>query len=76
MKRITQQLYSEGTTHKHLNNALSRFHQQEPFRNGVDWEFQYLWAELTDEQCMMFLLQNPEYIGRFKDVTTPTNSST
>jgi len=68
MKRITQSIEYEGTGHQNLINALKDFFDEEPFANGFDWQFQYLWATMTDEQAMMFLLKHPEFIGRFKEV--------
>jgi hypothetical protein len=68
MKRITQSIEYEGTNHQALINALKDFFDQEPFANGFDWQHQYLWATMTDEQSMMFLLKHPEFIGRFTTV--------
>ena len=69
MMLITQQVYTEGPNAdvQRLNTALKQFHQTDPFSNGFDWENQYLWARMTDEQCVMFVLKHPEYAGRFKE---------
>lgn len=58
----------EGTTHQRLNYALKDFFSVSPFANGFDWQFQYLWATMTDEQCFAFCLKYPEYTERFKTV--------
>lgn len=68
--QITQPVYTEGPNAdvKQLNTALKEFFLREPFSNGFDWEYQYLWATMTDEQCIMFVLKYPQYAGRFKPV--------
>ena len=68
MKQITQTIEYEGANHQALISALKDFFDQEPFATGIDWQFQLLWARMTDEQAIMFLLKHPEYIGRFKEV--------
>lgn len=68
MKLITQSLEYEGNNHTELRTALTQFYQQEPFSTGLDWQNQYIWAKMTDEQALMFLLKHPEYVGRFKSV--------
>lgn len=69
MKIITQSVYSEGPNAEvhRLNQALKEFHTHTPFANGFDWEHQYLWAKLTDEDCLAFCLKHPEYTNRFKE---------
>lgn len=69
MKIIKQPVYTEGVNAevKSLNSALKQFHSHTPFANGFDWEYQYLWAKLTDEDCLAFCLRHPEYANRFKE---------
>lgn len=68
MKKITQSLEYEGSNCSELSYALQRFHKQSPFNNGVDWQFQTLWATMTDEQHLMFSLKHPEFSAMFKDI--------
>jgi hypothetical protein len=70
MKKITQTLYPEGDnkTAYYLRNCLKEFFDQEAFDTGVDWQFEYLWAVMTDSQCLMFCLKHPEFTTRFKEV--------
>lgn len=68
MKQITQTLeYAEDQRYE-LTNNLSDWHKQHPFRSGVNFEFQYLWAELEDEDCLAFCLRHPQWSHLFKDV--------
>ena len=69
MQRITQSLDYEGTNHHELNHRLKEFHNEHPFESGFDWEYQYLWATMTDDDCLIFCLKYPEYAPRFKEVT-------
>lgn len=70
MKEITQSMDYEGlpfyTTPLHTD--LREFHSKHPFQTGVDWQFKYLWARMTDEDCLAFCLKYPEHSNRFKDV--------
>lgn len=68
MKMITQSIEYEGMNHQQLNYRLREFHEQEPFSTGFSWENQFLWATMTDEQCLMFCLKYPEYTDRFRQV--------
>jgi hypothetical protein len=68
MKKITATLYPEGTNHRPLIEDMKSWHQQHPFKNGVNFDYQYFWAELTDEDCLAFCLKYPEYQSKFKDV--------
>jgi hypothetical protein len=67
MKTITQSLESEGNNHQRLNYALKDFFAVSPFANGFDWQSCYLWATMTDEQCLLFCLKHPEYTERFRE---------
>lgn len=72
MMQITQSIDYEGTNHQVLNQRLKDFYQEHPFKSGFDWEFQYLWATMTDEDCLAFCLKYPEYSQRFKEVANDT----
>ena len=50
-----------------LQRDLQAWHRQHPFKNGVDYEFEYYWATMTDEDCLAFCLKHPEHINRFKE---------
>lgn len=69
MKRITQTLeYAEDQRYE-LTNNLSDWHKLHPLAdNGVDFEYQYLWATMTDEDCLAFCLLHPQWADKFKDV--------
>lgn len=67
MKRITQSMSYEGSNDSDLRTALREWHKNFPFRSGIDWQFQYYWAELEDEDCLLFCLRHPEYKERFKN---------
>lgn len=67
MKTIIQTIAYEGANDSKLRSDLSDWHKQHPFANGFDWEFEYLWATMTDEDCLAFCLKHPEYSDRFKD---------
>lgn len=68
MMKIIQDMYPEGLQHKELVLALKEFHSHSPFSNGFDWDFQQLWAVMTDEDCLAFCLKHPQYANRFKEV--------
>lgn len=68
MKKITQSMEYEGNNHGALTRALRDWHSQHPFATGIDWQFQYMWAELEDQDCLAFCLKHPEYADRFKQV--------
>ena len=68
MKKISANLYTEGSAHQPLVMALKEFFEQEPFDNGLDWEFHLLWAVMTDAQHLMFILKHPEYQHMFKEL--------
>ena len=69
MKKITQTIEYEGNGASVLRNDLQAWHHQHPLHNtGIDWEFQYLWATMTDEDCLAFCLKYPQHSNKFKDV--------
>jgi len=68
MKQIRHSLEYEGVNHQAIISALKDFFDEQPFANGIDWQYKYLWATMTDEQAMMFLLKHPEFIGRFQTI--------
>jgi hypothetical protein len=55
----------EGPNHSQLRDDLREWHKQHPFDNGIDWQSQYMWAIMEDEQAFAFLLKHPQYITRF-----------
>jgi hypothetical protein len=68
MKRITQSLeYAEDQRYE-LTNNLQDWHKLHPFASGIDWEFQYMYANLEDHDCLAFLLKHPQWAHKFKDV--------
>ena len=68
MKRITQTLeYAEDQRYE-LTNNLSDWHKLHPFSSGVNFEYQYLWAELEDHDALAFALKHPQWSHLFKDV--------
>jgi hypothetical protein len=69
MKKITQTLeYAEDQRYE-LTANLSNWHKLHPLAdNGVDFELQYLWATMTDEDCLAFCLLHPQWAHKFKDV--------
>lgn len=70
MRLITQTIYTEGgNPEANLLKAHLREHYDvDPFITGVDWPNECIWAKLTEEQHIMFVLKNPQYAGRFKVV--------
>lgn len=69
MKKITQTLQYEVDQRYELTNNLSDWHKQHPLAdNGVDFEFQYMWATMTDEDCLAFCLLHPQWADRFTTV--------
>ena len=70
MKIIRQSIEYEGHNHHQLQRDLQAWHRQHPFQSGLDWGMQTMWATMTDEDCLAFLLKYPQYIGRFQDVKT------
>ena len=68
MMKITADLYPEGQAHQPLVRALKEFFDQHTFDNGLDWQWQQLWAVMTDQQCMMFCLKYPQYQHMFRKV--------
>ena len=68
MKRITQTMEYEGTNGYELTAVLKDWHTEHPFQSGIDWQFQYMWAELEDEDCLAFCLKHPQFAHRFRTV--------
>jgi len=69
MKKITQSIEYEGISgYTGLHSALKEFHIDHPFQTGVDWQFQYMWAILEDEDCLAFCLKHPQFAHRFTTV--------
>lgn len=69
MKRITQTLEYEGDNRYELTTNLRDWHKLHPLADqGVDFEFQYMYADLEDEDCLAFCLLHPQWAHRFKDV--------
>ena len=69
MKKITQTLEYDDDLRYELSSNLSDWHKHTPLAdNGVDFEFQYLWATMTDEDCVLFCLKHPQWADRFRTV--------
>jgi hypothetical protein len=69
MKKIIQTFERNDDTRLELSVNLSDWHKQHPLADqGVDWEFQYMWATMTDEDAFAFLLKHPQWHYKFKDV--------
>ena len=68
MMQITQSLEYEGSGHQQLNQRLKDFYKEHPFDTGIDWQFKYLWANMTDEAAFAFTLKYPEYSTKFKQI--------
>jgi hypothetical protein len=70
MKMITQSMEYEGLplSNTDLHTALRNWHSQHSFSSGIDWEFQYMYATMTDEDCLAFCLKYPQYSNRFRTV--------
>jgi hypothetical protein len=68
MKKITQTLEYDDDLRYELSANLSDWHKQHPFQNGVDWDFQLLWAVMEDEDALAFVLKHPQWAHRFTTV--------
>lgn len=69
MKRIQQSMDYEGPNEHQLRRDLTAWNHQHPVKDsGIDWEFQYMWAHMTDQDCLAFCLKYPQYSNKFKDV--------
>lgn len=68
MKKITQTLEYDDDARYELSSNLSDWHKHTPFSSGVDFEFQYLWAIMEDEDCVLFCLKHPQWAHRFRTV--------
>jgi hypothetical protein len=69
MKRITQTLQYDDDQRYELSANLSDWHKLHPFKSGVDFEFEFLWAEMEDQDALAFILKHPQWAYRFKDVS-------
>lgn len=52
-----------------LQRDLQAWFAIHPFKNGIDHEFEYYWATMTDEDAVLFCLKYPEHTTRFKKET-------
>ena len=69
MKQIRQSMEYEGANSSNLRRDLTAWQHQHPtVDNGIDWQFKYMWATMTDEDCLAFCLKHPEYSHRFTQV--------
>jgi hypothetical protein len=68
MKQITQNMDYEGANSSQLRDDLRAWHLQHPFNTGIDWQFQYMHATMTDEDCLAFCLKHPQYATRFRNI--------
>jgi hypothetical protein len=68
MKKITQTMEYELNNGYELTTNLRDWYAQHPFNSGIDWEFQYMYAILEDEDCLAFCLLHPQWAHRFKAV--------
>lgn len=69
MKKITQTLQYDDDLRYELSANLSDWHKLHPLAdNGVDFEFEFIWAIMTDEDCLAFCLKHPQYTHRFTQV--------
>jgi hypothetical protein len=67
MKEIRQGIQDYHSPNK-LQRDLKAWFEQHPFSNGFDAEFEYFWAQLTDEDAFAFVLKHPEYLNRFTQI--------
>lgn len=68
MKIIRQSIEYEGDRHHELQRALRDWHQQHPFKSGLDWGMQTMWATMNDEDALLFCIKYPQFAGRFTSV--------
>jgi len=69
MKRITQSIEYEGPNSREIRTDLQAWHHQHPLLDtGIDWQFKYMWATMTDEDAFAFTLKHPQYADRFRTV--------
>jgi len=69
MKRITQSLEYDNDHRYELTANLGDWHKLHPLADqGVDFEYQYMYADMTDEDCLAFCLLHPQWADKFKDV--------
>ena len=69
MKQIRQSLDYEGPNSTELRRDITAWQHQHPtVNNGVDWQFKYMYATMTDEDAFAFTLKYPQYADRFTNV--------
>jgi hypothetical protein len=68
MKQIRQSMDYEGPNSSELRQALQQWHVQHSFDAGIDWQYQYMYATMTDEDCLAFCLKYPQFANRFRTV--------
>jgi hypothetical protein len=70
MYRVEQDMNYDGDNHpvKCLVAALKQFHQHHGLRNGIDWQHQIYWAEMPDEDFLVFALKHPDLGYRFRKI--------
>jgi len=69
MKRITQSMEYEQENGYELTQLLKAWNNVHPLiDSGINWEFLYVYATMTDEDCLAFILKHPQFSNRFKDV--------
>jgi len=70
MMRITASLEYDGLpfSNGELYQDLKEFHSQHPFATGMEWEHQYFYADMQDQDAFAFILKHPQYMNRFKNV--------
>lgn len=68
MKQIRSSIEYEGSNDSELRRDLQAWHSQHPFNSGIDWQSQYQWATMTDEDCLAFCLKYPQYSNKFKEI--------
>jgi hypothetical protein len=68
MKRITQTIQYDDDLRYELSANLSDWHKIHPFRSGVDFEFEFIWADMEDHDALAFCLKYPQWAHRFRTV--------
>jgi hypothetical protein len=68
MKEIRLQRDFINECHHPLIPAMRNFHAYNKFANGFDHEYDFYWAQFTDEQYMLFALTYPELAQYFKEI--------
>lgn len=69
MKQIRQSIDYEGPNSREIRVDLQAWHYQHPLLDmGIDWQFKYMYATMTDEDAFAFTLKYPQYADRFTNV--------